>query len=586
MASSVSPIAAAVAASDHPDRIDILLEASEVAAARTLDFDALMAALARLVRKIVDYQMYSVLVPTDDGRLRIAHSVGYSDDLVRTLRVPVGEGITGTAARTLNTVRADDVNRVPSYVRAVESVRSELAVPLVARDRLVAVLDLQSADPKAFDSRVSAMLELVASRFSLAIDVCQLYHAQAKQHSVLGTLRKIAQEFAHILQLGDLLQEISHVVHALIRYDVLAIYLKEQGKPLLRHYFGVKFQERVNWKDIEVGSGLVGTAAATREAVLVPDTSLDPRYIESEPSVRSEVAVPLILKSELIGVLDLECVRRAGFSKEDMHTLMLLAPQVAAAIENARLYEEKARSEARLEEDLVAARALQSHMLPQGVYRAPGIEIAARNVPASVVSGDFYDFYDRGESVGILNGDVSGKGAAAALYAALANGLLRTAAGAGLAPARLFERVNEALLDRQFEARFLAAHYFNWEAPAGRLVMTAAGMPFPYVCRDGLVRPVRMEGVPLGLFRSAAYDEVTVRLRPGDFVVSVSDGVSETVDALDQPYGEQRLLGILKASRDQSAETILERIFDDLGTYCGGCSQVDDRTAIVLRVTE
>jgi sigma-B regulation protein RsbU (phosphoserine phosphatase) len=566
--------------------IEILLEASEAAAAHSLDFDALMDALATLVRKIVDYELYSVLLPNEDGELQIAHSVGYSETLARSLRIPVGEGLTGQAVRSRATVRVDDVNREAGYLRVVESVQSEVAVPLVARGRVVAVLDLQSADPNAFDSRVSDLLELVSSRFSLAIDCAQLYHSQKKQHSTLRTLQQIAQEFSQILQLGELLQEISTLVRTLIRYDVLAIYLTDPNRPLLRHYFGVKFEERVQWSDIGIGEGLVGEAARTREPVMVRETSQDPRYIESMPGIRSEVAIPLLLKNEMIGVLDLESVRPSRFSAADVRTLMLLAPQIAAAIENARLYEEKALSEARLESDLVAARALQSHMLPEGKRKAPRLEIAARNEPAAVVSGDFYDFYDLGQSIGILNGDVSGKGSAAALYAALASGLIRTAVGMGGAPGETLGRINDSLVDRKLEARYLAAFLAYWNAPQQRLTMSGAGMPFPYVSRQGRLDRIPLEGVPLGLFRGIAYDEVALELEPGDFAVTVSDGFSDSLNADGESYGEDRLLRVLAAHLSEPAETVLDRIFEDVGRFSEGCAPADDRTAVVLRVTD
>ncbi len=572
------------AAHDSSARIGILLAASEVAAAHTLDFDALMDGLAKLVGEIVEYEMYSVLLPTDDGALKIAHSVGYPEELMRNLRVPIGIGITGKAAASLRTVLVDDVDSEPGYLRVVKSVRSELAVPLVARGRLVAVLDLQSADPNAFDRRVSDLLELVATRFSLAIDVSQLYRAQARQHSILTTLQQIAQEFASILQLDELLQKIATLVRTLIRFDVLAIYLKDPEKPLLRHYFGVKFDEQVRWRDIEIGHGLVGAAAATREPVLVADTSCDPRYIASTPEIRSEVAVPLVLKNQLVGVLDLEAVRKGGFSKEDVDTLTLLAPQVTAAIENARLFEETARSEARLEGDLAAARALQGHLLPVGSLHGRGIQIAARNEPAAVVSGDFYDFYTVDGTVSILNGDVSGKGAAAALYAALASGLFRTTAGRGKGPAATFEQVNQSLVERRIDGRFLAAHFMTWHANEGKLVLAGSGMPFPVVSKRGRIETVRLEGVPLGLFPGTQYTETTLQMEPGDFAVSVSDGFGETVDEQDQAYGERRLRSVLASLRDATADEILQGIFDDVSEYCAGCPQCDDRTAVVLRV--
>ena len=564
---------------DRDAEIGILLEASEAAAAHTLDFDALMVALATLVRKIVDYEIYSLLLPNDEGELSVAHSIGYGEDLARSIRLPPGQGLTGEAVRRMETVRVDDVSREPGYVCKIPAVKSELSVPLMARGKVVAVLDLQSAVPEAFDSRVSALLELVASRFSLAIDVAQLYRAQAKQHSTLHTLQQIAQEFSQILHLDELLGQISTLIRPLMPYDVFAIYLTARPERTLRHYFGVKYQERVQWRDIPFEEGLVGSAAAAREPVLVKDTSLDSRYIESTPGIRSEVAIPLIVRNQVIGVLDLESAELARFTDEDVHTLTLLAPQIATAIENARLYEE-------LERDLVAARSVQRHLLPAAWNGTPGIEIAARNEPASVVSGDFYDYYDRGGKVAILNGDVSGKGAAAALYAALASGLIRAATQRDLPPGATLGQANEALLDRRVDARFLAAFLAVWDAPRNRLTMAAAGMPAPYVLRNGQLSRVQLEGFPLGLFRGATYEDVTLELQPGDLAVTFTDGFNETVNTDGATYGDDRLEQVLRSHQNDSAQAILDRLFDDVSLFCEHCPQADDRTAVVLRVTQ
>ncbi len=538
-----------------------------------------MVALAKLVRKIVDYEIYSLLLPNENGELRVAHSVGYGENLARSLRIPSGEGLTGRAASTASTIRADDVNREPGYLRAFDAVRSELAVPLVARGRVVAVLDLQSATHDAFDSRVSKLLELVASRFSLAIDVSQLYQAQAKQHSTLQALQQIAQDFSQILHLEELLQKVSSLVGTLMPYDAFAIYLKNPHLPSLTHYFGVDSRKRLKWTDVEIGTGLVGAAADTLAPVLVKDTTRDSRYVEAMPGINSEVAIPLILKNQLVGVLDLESTQPARFIEDDVHMLMLLAPQIAAAIENARLYEV-------LERDLAAARSVQRHMLPEGSRKAEGIDIAARNVPAAMVSGDFYDFYELDGSTGILNGDVSGKGAAAALYAGMASGLIRSAAQLRLSPGETLSEVNERLLDRRIEARFLAALLAVWDPREGKLMMAAAGMPFPYLFREGRLVAVRLSGVPLGLIRETLYEDVTFDLRPGDLVVSTSDGFGESFNSDGEEYGEERVEAVLRGSLDATPLAILDRLFEDVERFSAGCPQSDDRTALVMRVTD
>ena len=351
--------------------LSILLEASELAAGNTLDLDALLRGLAVLVRKVVDYELFAVMLPTDHGDLRIRHAIGYSEELVGSLRVPIGKGITGQAASRKKTIFAGNVAENPDYLQAVSAVQSEIAVPLVARGRLVALLDLQSAQRDAFGEREQSLLELIASRFSLAIDAARLYRAQARQNSTAANAdsnrpgvfadspsrKTTGQNFIAAADIDPLRR--SGNLPARTRQRLAAALFRRmlpRTGPLERHRHG---------------QGVGRQRRKLRRPVLVGDTSQDPRYIASTPGIRSEVAIPLILKNEVLGVLDLESGALDNFSQTHVHTLNLLAPQIAAAIENARLYEEKARNEERMEQDLAAASVLQRHLLPRGKRRYP-----------------------------------------------------------------------------------------------------------------------------------------------------------------------------------------------------------------------
>src|SRR6202023_2839142 len=171
---------------------------------------------------------------------------------------------------------------------------------------------------------------------------------------------------------------------------------------------------------------IVGAAATEKAAVLVPDVSKDPRYVMANPETKSELAVPLIYKDKVIGVPDLEHPRRGFFSEDHKRTITTLAAQVAIALENARLYEQIARQERRLERDLSLARELQFRLLPHSLPKLPHLEVAAKFAPARAIGGDLYDFVNYSlDQMGIVIGDVSGKGAPAAIYAALVSGILR-----------------------------------------------------------------------------------------------------------------------------------------------------------------
>ena len=162
----------------------------------------------------------------------------------------------------------------------------------------------------------------------------------------------------------------------------------------LRHLFSIRYDQRVNIDNVPLGKGITGAAAESREPVRVHDTAKDPRYIASHPDIRSEVAVPLMLQDRVVGVMDLESDRVGYFTDDHVRTLALLAPQVASSVENARLYQELATRERRMEEDLEAARELQRVLLPDAAPEIEGLEAVVRLRPARDICGDIYDIFE------------------------------------------------------------------------------------------------------------------------------------------------------------------------------------------------
>ncbi len=568
------------------DLLEILVEASELVSRQSLDLDRLLHGLAELVRKVIDYQLFAVLLRSGDSSLRMRFAIGYSEDTVRQLRIQIGEGITGEAAETMRTVVVQDVRQDPRYLMAIDAVRSEIAVPLAARGKLVGVIDLQSTERDGFDEASRSVLELIASRFSLAIEAARLHQATLRQNRVLRTLSRIAQQFTQILHLDDLLKKVASLIRGVIPYDALTILMLEEDGQVLKHYFGVRFDQRVQWDNIPIGKGIVGAAAKEKKSILVRDTEQDSRYLAMFEEIRSEAAVPLMVKNEVIGVINLESEEVGAFTPNDLRMLNSLAPQIAIAIENARLYEEVARHKARMETDLTAARVLQQHMLSSVRPEFEGIEIAARNDSAEEVTGDLYDFFPfPGEHLGILIGDVSGKGAAAALYAALAGGILRNLARPDLSPAELLALANEALLARKVETRYLTALYAQWYPQTSRLVVANAGQPRPIARRNGKVEALPVAGIPLGLLPGSTYEVAEFTMAAGDLLVIVSDGITETMSPSKLEYDENCLIAVMKAHPAASAEEMIEAIFEDLKEFSATTGQVDDRTVIAARFT-
>src|SRR5689334_6294623 len=447
---------AAVRFRERSELLDYLLEVT-TATSQTLDLDQLLANVAEIIKKVIDCELFAILLFNEKRHdLRIRYASGHREEVVRNLSLALGEGITGRAAAKREPILVEDVRKDPQYLNAMDAVRAELAVPMIARQRLVGVIDVQSTRVKAYTDYDKGLLRLIASRVAIAIDNARLYRRVEKTNRTLRTLANISHEFSSILDLDELLGKISTTVRGLINYDAFSILLIDQEQKALRHRFSIRYDQRVNLDNIPLGKGITGAALEAREPIRVHDTATDPRYIASHPGIRSEVAVPLVVHDKAIGVMDVESERIGFFTDDQVRTLALLAPQIASSVENARLYEELAERERRMEEDLKAAHELQSLLLPTKAPQFQGLEVAVGLRPARGISGDIYDFFQQTDQHTVISfGDVSGKGAAAALYGALVQGLLRTIAPGKRSPSALLRALNEALIERKVEARYV-----------------------------------------------------------------------------------------------------------------------------------
>src|SRR5271170_7495273 len=564
----------------------LLLEVSDVMAT-SHDLDTTLRRVAEVVHKVIDYEIFAILLLNEKTQeLRFRFQVGYPPEFAERARIKVGTGVTGQAAQLRQTILINDVTQDPRYVAAVPNVRSELAVPLTIKNRVIGVIDLEARDPGYFTEEHSRLLSLIASRMAAGIENAQLYTKTTKQARILLLLNEIARELTSILNLDELLGRIAELIRRLIDYQMFSILLLDSAGEKLQHRFSLRFNENIHLKhEIPLGRGLVGYAAETKQAVLAPDVTKDPRYIEANPETRSELVVPLIYKDKVIGVLDLEHTRRGFFTDDHKRTVTTLAAQVAIAIENAQLYEQIARQEKRLERDLAMARQLQFRLLPPTLPKLAHLDIAAKFVPARAIGGDLYDFVNYSMSrTAIVIGDVSGKGAPAAIYAALVSGILRSHAPIEPGPAEMLSAVNFSLGERRIEGQFVSLIYAVWDDENRSLRVANSGLPRPVYCHDGKVEVIEATGLPLGLFDDAEYDEFTFKAKPGDMFVFFSDGILDASNKAEELFGRERVGEIVAANPNASAEEMVKLIFQAAAEHASGVEAFDDETVVAIRV--
>src|SRR5580765_711497 len=553
----------------------------------SLDLDEVLARTAALIKRHIDYEIFGVLMVEGDGAyLKHRFSIGYPRELVESLRIPIGEGITGTAAATGHSVRVSDTSKHDRYINAIESVRSELAVPLMLQGKCVGVLDIQSRHLDYFTPDQQSILTLLASRLTVAIENARLFQQVRAQAETLLLLNEVGRETSSILDVEELLRRAAEQTKRVIDYQILSIMLYDEDQKVFRHRVDVKHGQRVQGKmRVAASEGIVGAAAELKEPVLVPDVTVDPRYLMVNPETRSELAIPMMHKGKVIGVLDLESPQLNYFTEDHVQTLSILAANLAVSLENARLYEQLARDEARLERDLQAAKRIQGALLRQAPSEDFGLDMAARYLSARELGGDLYEFLRYGpQQLGIALGDVSGKGTAAALYGAVAIGIMRSLAPQKLQPAEMLRQMNQLVGERRIEGRFMTACFATWQKGRRKFRIANAGQSQPLLYKDGRCGKIELTGFPLGIFEETSYDDWSVTLDVGDILVFHSDGIAETANTEGQFFGTTRLRRLIEKNHEITSAELADLILREVDWFAQSAPLSDDRTLVVLKV--
>ncbi len=414
----------------------------------------------------------------------------------------------------------------------------------------------------------------------------------AGELTLMRFLAESVKDLNSTLKLEKVFQKIGARIQSVIDCQLFAVLLYDEETGILEHSYSLRHGEhRVLEGGLRLGQGIGGTAAQLRRVLRVPDVRQDPRYVRvrhTEVEIRSELAVPLLFKDRLIGVLDLESTELDAFTPEHETVVTTLASHIAIALENARLYGRVLAEERRLEDDLETAREIQKGLLPSSPPRVRGAQIGAAYLPAKILGGDFFDFLSYGKGrLALVVGDVSGKAAPAALYGSLAVGEIRGhALEHSHGPAEMLETLNESLLRPGLESRFVAMAFAVYDPAGPSLTLSNSGFPRPQLVRDGKVTSLQITGVPLGLLPDRHYDEIRVELRAGDIVAFCSDGVQEPADAESACFESERLAELLLTLSDLTAVEIAEAVLRTSDLYLGeGREPPDDRTVVILKVT-
>jgi sigma-B regulation protein RsbU (phosphoserine phosphatase) len=236
-----------------------LVELSEEINA-SLDLDEVLQKTASLVKRLIDYEIFSVLL-ADESSKRLYHrfTIGYGEEASKDWQIPIGQGITGTAAATGRAVRVPDVREDPRYINIIDSVRSELAVPLTVKGQAIGVLDIQSRQLDYFTRDQQSVLTLMASRLAIAIENARLFARVRTQAETLLVLNEVGREASSILDVEQLLRRSAELIKRVIDYQILGILLYDEATDTFRHRLDVKYGQSSQGKlRVRASEGIVG----------------------------------------------------------------------------------------------------------------------------------------------------------------------------------------------------------------------------------------------------------------------------------------------------------------------------------------
>ena len=414
-----------------------------------------------------------------------------------------------------------------------------------------------------------------------------------KEASLLRFLMASAAELNSTLELEEVFHKIATGLQPLIDYHLFAVLLWNEGTQLLEHSFSMKYGEAIPQKGgFPLGYGIGGTSAATRRAIRVDNVLEDPRYVRfrhPEVEIHSELAVPLVFKDQLIGVLDLESTEFGYFTEEHEYVVSTLASHIATGLVNARLFERVSRDERRLDRELATARKTQRRLLPRTVPPVCGLDVGMAYRPALELGGDFYDMLRTPDGrFAVAVGDVAGKATPAALLASMTVGLLRGhLVQRSRGPAEMLAELNEGLQAIGQDNRYVAMVFAVFDDQTRTLRLANAGFPRPLLARADGIRELALEGLPLGMFAGSSYQEQALQPERGDVLVFCSDGLLESENPRGEAFGIPRVREALAGLLTRGAQEIADGLTRVAQDFSGDqARQLDDYTVVVLEFAE
>lgn len=574
---------------NHTRTEKLLLEAARMFNS-TLEYEELIQLVLKLIMTAVNCEAALVFrVDHDRTDMKIRFMKG-SDCCMRKFFLELGQGVVGWVTKYREPLIINDPRNDPRMEPQIEQVgeitmRSIISVPLVGKGQMIGVVEaINKIDGEFTEDDLDILIGL-NNQIAVAIDNAHLYRDVKREALEKDLLYQVGKKLSGKLDVDEVMREILDTLKQVVEYDAGGIFLVDPAEGNIKSLYTVGYDPvRDAQMQVKIGQGLIGHVASSGEPVIVHDVEKDSRYVDANPTTRSEIVVPIKLDSRLIGVLNLESNQVGAYHNRSLALMQAFASQAAISLERARLHETEVSGK-RLEEQLNIAREIQRTFLPYHDPKIPGYDIAGKNISSGQVGGDYYDFIRIVDShLGIAVGDVSGKGIPAALIMASFRASLIAEIRNNYAIRTICQKVNSLLYESLEPGNYVTAVYGVLDSRNHIFTFSNCGHNLPILLRaTGKVEHLSEGGPILGVTQDAVYEERALVINQGDLMVLYTDGVTEVFNEQGEEFGLDRLVKVIKENRGKSSEQIENAIYDAVKAFASESHLWDDLTMVVIK---
>ncbi len=398
-------------------------------------------------------------------------------------------------------------------------------------------------------------------------------------------LLEVGQKILSSFDIKQILDFILQNLRKVARYDAAAIFLFDEQTGELKNIsyegYDPNIIENIHLK---IGQGSIGWVVQNKTIDVIDDVRQSDHYYRLREETRSQCSIPLIFDQKVLGAICLESNRLSFFNKQLVELLQLFSQMAAIALHNATQFKILLEKQA-LEHELINAGKIQQALLVQRAPRVQGLSIAATNIPSKIVSGDLYDIIRYDDStVGLAIGDVSGKGAPAAITMALVLAGLRSQRQFFMTTCDIVYRLNNLVYESSTEGSYVSFFYALISTQKDRIIFTNAGHNPPILLKkDGTIKKLTDGGIVLGFQPNIQFKQKEFEFKAGDIILLYTDGITEAMNDNNEEFGETRLLKILKENRNLSVYELKEKILKSVQDFSHQREHDDDMTLVLCK---